>query len=168
MKRYLLSAWGCLILTASGCSVDEPANLNTPLTGVWFKTVDYADEDQTRTTEWSFLEDGTLEIVYMEFEKSSGDFLGFSVLYKGDYSMGNNTLHMTNMVGYSYSFDGATYIEDATFLPNKESFFSRQGGKPYSNSASVRFRKNSKELVLTYLECNDVADCVGSETLYKK
>jgi len=171
MKKifFTVAAFYLVFLTPS-CTKDDVGAIDENLIGVWYDVRDYADRDQTRTREWSFREDGIMEIAYLEFEKSSGNFLGYSVLYSGDYNVNGDILVMKNMIGYSYSFDGEDYLPNAPYLASKEALLSREGGDPGSHSASISYRLNGKlELVLTYFECSDTGgNCVGSETLTRK
>lgn len=75
---YLVALF--FLLFSGGCSKVDDGWVNEELFGVWFDVRDYADQDQTRTVEWSFMEDETMEIIYIEYKKSTGDFLGYSVL----------------------------------------------------------------------------------------
>ena len=157
-----------LIMGTQSCTKDDSSFENEQLVGVWYKFTDYADDDQTRTTEWTFTDDGTFEIVYIEFQKSTGEFLGYSVLYRGDFRYSANIITMNNIMGYSYSFIGDEYVENAEYLSDKESFIQRKGIGIDSNRVSISFKKSYKELLVTYIDCNDTENCVGSETLTKK
>jgi hypothetical protein len=159
-----------LVLFQAGCTKNE-INASSELTGVWFKNGDYAEEDQKRITEWDFKGNGRFEIVYAEFQKSTEDFLGFSVLYAGNYEVKDGVLHMSNMIGYSYDFDGSEFIENAAYFLERDSFFSNSGTPVRDNAASISFTDLNNKVVLTYLECNDTfteANCVGEETLTRK
>ncbi len=165
-SKYLLFLF--LIITAYGCSKDD-SWVNEQLLGVWYNKDD-ADQDQTRITEWSFMADGTLEIVNVEFKKSTGEFLGYSYLNKGSYNIKDEMLFMINMIGYTHNFDGENYIEDAPFYLDKDSFFLKEGSGPLSTSYSISFKNRNRELKLTYMGCNDLANalCVGPITLTRK
>lgn len=165
--KFLLTL--VLIFVAIGCSKDD-SWVNEQLLGVWYNKADYADEDQSRTVEWSFMDDGTMEIVNIEFKKSTSDFLGYSHLTKGNYTIKDEVLFMTNVVVYSHNFDGENYIEDAPFYLDKDSFFLKVGFGPWSNSASISFQNRNRELKLTYMGCNDFVNalCVGPITLTRK
>ena len=159
-----------LFLTYSGCSKDD-TNFNNELTGVWFKEVDHADNDQKSITEWSFADNGSFEILSAEVQKSTGNFLGLSTLQKGDYVYQRRVLYMKNMLGYSYAFDGEAYIVDAEYMLDRESLLSRNGTGFSDYSASISFGKGKGKIVLTYLECNDVLisrNCIGEETLNRR
>ncbi len=154
-----------IVLATTGCSKDNSVYYQEQIIGTWFRTNDYADEDQTRTVEWNFNADGTMEISYLEFQRSTGDFLGYSVLQLGKFKFVDGIVYFNEQKGYSYSFDGDTWLEDAEYVADKESFFERRGDEFETFRASISIRKFNSELVLDYLDCNDIGNCVGSETL---
>ncbi len=170
MKKTALYTFFLLMMGAISCSDEDDSWVNDHLAGVWYVIEDSRapNKDETWTKEWSFMPNRTMEIVYIISKKSTGEFLGYSTMYKGKYSVKDNTLFIRNMRSASYNFDGENYLEDATYITDKESFRFGEEIRWFSERASVSFQKEDTELALTYLECNDTGDCPGSETLTKK
>ncbi len=74
-----------------------------------------------------------MEIVFMKFQRSTGDFLGYSYVSIGEYSLADTHISIYNVTTFSHSFDGAEWIEDAEYLSDKESFFQIEGKDLQSN-----------------------------------
>ncbi len=157
-----------LVLLSTSCSKDDDFVPNENLVGVWYRMTDSNDSDRSYTTEWSFGEGGILEIISKEAVLSTNEFLGYTSLSKGRYTYDDGVLDAENMLGYSYQFDGETYLDDADYYLDKESFFKRKGVAQYFNKASISFSKRNQELRITFLECNDTGSCVGSLTFTRK
>lgn len=157
-----------LMFLSTSCSKEDDFAANENLVGVWYQENESNETDRTYTTEWSFGEDGILEIVSKESVVSTKEFLGYTSLSKGRNTFDNSILDAENMVGYSYQFDGETYFDDADYYSDKESFFKRKGIAQKFNKASISFSNRNQELLMTLLECNDTGDCIGSLTLTRK
>ncbi len=157
-----------LMLLNISCSKEDDFVANENLVGVWYQVTDSNDSDRSYTTEWSFGESGILEIVSKESVTSTNEFLGYTSLSKGRYTFNDSIFDAENMLGYSYQFDGEIYFDDADYYPDKESFINRKGMAQKFNKASISFAEGNKELVMTFLECNDTGNCIGSLTLTRK
>lgn len=162
---YLLVLF--LFIVTISCDKEDESKIYSDIEGVWYNQRDNSETDETSTFEWSFRNDGTLEIIYSHL-KNNSNFLGYSVLHKGNYNVNDGILYMENMMTYSYNFNGVNYVDGSSYYQDKVSFYSNTPSGPWFNSAAVSFQKRKKELKLTYLECNDTSNCVGFETLKRK
>lgn len=150
-----------LALFQFGCSKSEtgvPEESFVPnedLVGVWFlEYVDVENQDFLRRREYTFTSEGKREMSFTLHDRETRELLGYKFWSESPYT----TKHDTISYGHGITF---TYNADRLPYPSKEDLLSgeRQEYDGVLNAETFKLIEEGTKLDITYLRCDDVADC---------
>jgi hypothetical protein len=143
-----------LLLT---CDSGEENYSQQDLVGQWYFETAMNDQAYIYRVEYSFNEDGTLEIIGKVFDTRSGEFVGYRHRATAKYALNQNSLVLSEIerfsnhdeVGLYGSFDDLAPVTSAA-------------------EETMTISLNGYKNILTFhFTCGPLGNCIESQTLYR-
>ena len=157
MKLSAICLFTCFFFAFAGC--DNDIALNTMnVEGIWREEMYDEEFDRISRLEYTFKEAGVLQILRIEVDKDSGEFLGYRHKATGNYLLSGNKLSFYNVTRYSNDDSKTTYseLEDLIKASEGESF-----------DVTFEIQDDGKRLTFFYTPCDDSGMCLGTQTFIK-